>query len=225
MKLGYYGFETAIEFGEENFYSLVIEDANYFYEIVSAINRQAEDGVGEFVLSQYNKEMKFESAVVVISSVLDLGLNTKKVQGLVLKKLAALAQDDEYFKAFSDVAESNKKYVEKLAKNIDLPLRVERVEPDDVLKATRIVLEESNNLCEQLQNYIECLLELTKVKLLILVNFKHLISGAQGEFEKFVAYAGLKVLFIDNFETVGLARTTRIIDADKCEIIKGDGAS
>ena len=94
MKLGFFGFETAIEFGEENFYSLVFEDANYFYEIVSMINRQADDGVGEFVLSQNNKEMKFESAVAVISSVLDLGLNTKKVQGLVLKKLAALAQDD-----------------------------------------------------------------------------------------------------------------------------------
>lgn len=224
MKLGFFGFETAIEFGEENFYSLVFEDANYFYEIVSMINRQADDGVGEFVLSQNNKEMKFESAVAVISSVLDLGLNTKKVQGLVLKKLAALAQDDEYFNAFSDVAERNKKYVEKLAENIDLPLRVERVEPDDVLKAARIVLEKSNNLCEQLQNYIECLLELTKVKLLILVNFKHLISGAQDEFEKFIAYSGLKVLFIDNFETAGFSRTTRIIDADKCEIIKGEWA-
>lgn len=222
MKLVNTDLENIIDFNEDLF-SIVIEDSDFLYKFVYELKYQIEGGDGKFVFSKDNREISLEDYAHIICSPFEIDTNSKRIQNLVIKKMLQFAQNDEHLSKFQEIEKEINSYFKDLVEEIDLPIQINTYDYDNLIKSINFSVEQNNSLIENLINYIDCLLQLTKIKLLILVNFKPFLNDEKGnEFIKYISYANLNVLFIDNVEFKGKIKTnkTLIIDKDRCEILK-----
>lgn len=226
MIIAHNDFENNIKFGESNFYSLIIENENNFYKIVSSIIKQNLGEEEGFVLTENFKNLNFENNVEVITGPFGFSVNSKKIQNLIYKKLMLYSQEDESLKDFALLQKYLTNFVQRLCEKVDLPLEIDLPDKDNIIKSVPVKIEESSDFYDNLREYINCLLELTKVRLVILIDCNKMFNKETFEdFEKLVAYSELKVLFIDHSEVEGepfINLPTLIIDRDYCEILKVD---
>lgn len=222
-------FDNVIDFKDDCFYTLVLENSKNYYKYVSQFIKQNNGECEDFSLMEDYKKLNFETNVEIITGPFNFSVNSKKIQNLVYKKLALFSQEDERMQDYILLQKYLTNYVKRLCEYVDLPLQIEEFDKLEVIKSVPVKVEELNNFYENLLNYVNCLLELTKVKLIIMISCKQMFTNeCFVDFKKMVEYAGLKVLFVEQSElesVLYLKTKTLILDNDGCEIVKVDNVS
>lgn len=228
MKLAHLNLEHPLDFSNAEIQTLILESPQFFLDFVFELKQQSEGQVGRFVLSSQDKNLDIDDYVEILTSPFEVSLNSKKIQNLITKQLQQVSQMSNFQKQFEDMANQINLYLKDLSSEIDLPIKVGEYSNENLIKNATFTVEQDNSFYENLVNYINCLLELTKVKLLVMVNFKNFITNENSEeFLKFLEYTNLKVLFVESIElqTAFATPQTIIIDNDLCEIIKNGNAT
>lgn len=220
MKLAHIALENQIDFKDDKIVFWDIEDTQIYYEFVRELKNQIDGEDGDFVLSNNFKSLKLDSNAEIIVGPFDMAFDSKKIANLISKRIVKTAVEDEYFIKFQTIEKSIMEYLRNLIIDADLPVEVGPIEIENLIKASSIKTSESNSFYDNLVNYVSLLLNLSKPKLLILVDIKRYIKqDFLAEFLNFLQYEDVNVLFIDcclNKFSNNSARTY-FLDKDHCE--------
>ena len=220
MKLAHIALENQIDFKDDKIVFWDIEDTQIYYEFVRELKNQIDGEDGNFVLSNNLKSLKLDSNAEIIVGPFDMAFDSKKIANLISKRIVKTAVEDEYFIKFQTIEKSIMEYLRNLIIDADLPVEVGPIEIENLIKALSFKTSESNSFYDNLVNYVSLLLNLSKPKLLILVDIKRYIKqDFLAEFLNFLQYEDVNVLFIDrclNKFSNNSARTY-FLDKDHCE--------
>lgn len=220
MKLAHIALENQIDFKNDKIVFWNIEDTQIYYEFVRELKNQIDGEDGNFVLSNNLKSLKLDSNAEIIVGPFDMAFDSKKIANLISKRIVKTAVEDEYFIKFQTIEKSIMEYLRNLIIDADLPVEVEPIEIENLIKASSFKASKSNSFYDNLVNYVSLFLNLSKPKLLILVDIKRYIKqDFFAEFLNFLQYEDVNVLFIDcclNKFSNNSARTY-FLDKDHCE--------
>ena len=220
MRLAHIALENQIDFKDDKIVFWDIEDTQIYYEFVKELKNQIDGEDGNFVLSNNFKSLKLDSNAEIIVGPFDMAFDSKKIANLISKRIVKTAVEDEYFIKFQTIEKSIMEYLRNLIIDADLPVEVGPIEIENLIKASSFKTSESNSFYDNLVNYVSLLLNLSKPKLLILVDIKRYIKqDFLAEFLNFLQYEDVNVLFIDcclNKFSNNSARTY-FLDKDHCE--------
>ena len=93
MKLVNSGYNLEIEFKENRIVYLIIEDRDSIRKIISDLWNQSKGAEGDFVLSEGNKELKFEKYFDIVINPFDINLNNKRIQSALFSSLEKNAEN------------------------------------------------------------------------------------------------------------------------------------
>lgn len=220
MKLAHIALENPIDFKDDKIVFWNIEDAQIYYEFVIELKNQIDGEDGNFVLSNNLKSLKLDSDAEMIVGPFDMAFDSKKIANLISKRIIKTAAEDEYFIKFQNLEKSIMEFLKNLIIDADLPVEVEPIEIENLIKASYFKTSKSNSFYDNLINYVSLLLNLSKPKLLILVDIKRYIKqDFFAEFLSFLQYEDVNVLFIDCSLNKFSNNSTRtyFLDNDHCE--------
>ena len=220
MKLAHIALENQIDFKDDKIVFWNIEDTQIYYEFVRELKNQIDGEDGNFVLSNNLKSLKLDSNAEIIVGPFDMAFDSKKIANLISKRIVKTAVEDEYFIKFQTIEKSIMEYLRNLIIDADLPVEVGPIEIENLIKASSFKTSESNSFYDNLVNYVSLLLNLSKPKLLILVDIKRYIKPESfTQFLHFLQYEDINVLFIDCFlrKILNNGARTYFLDKDHCE--------
>ena len=186
MKIKNIDFDVDIDvLDNHNIYELVVENPITMTKIIYGLVRQIVDGQeGQFIITNKNKEIRYEKEVEIIIDYFGFDINNKKIINKLYAKLGEIA--DEKIEEKSDI---NSKII-KVLDEVTTALGYTDVEYEldfkwaDIFKVYGLeIMEEYSSLLEKMITYIKVLSNLTDTKLLILINAKSYFEN-QNIFEK-----------------------------------------
>lgn len=220
MKLAHIALENQIDFKDDKIVFWNIEDTQIYYEFVRELKNQIDGEDGNFVLSNNLKSLKLDSNAEIIVGPFDMAFDSKKIANLISKRIVQTAVEDDYFIKFQTIEKSIMEYLRNLIIDADLPVEVGPIEIENLIKASSFKTSESNSFYDNLVNYVSLLLNLSKPKLLILVDIKRYIKPESfTQFLHFLQYEDINVLFVDCFlrKILNNGARTYFLDKDHCE--------
>lgn len=176
----------------------------------------------EWVLVENEKNYDLSKKTEIILEPFSLELNNKKVKTKLYQDIKAISQD-VYFTQGLEIHSAICTYLENLFEKIPYPIKYEEEwNLTELLKAYGVELvEESDNLCEKLFNYIKLVSSVCNIDIFIIVNIKQYLSDDElYELYKLARYSKIQLLLIEfnmadkksDFEDI------YIIDKDGCII-------
>lgn len=201
-------------------YLLVIKNRKILYKLLSNADLQYEDSYIQ-ILDENYKELKVSDYIDFVTSVINLDANSKKNLNVLLRRIKK--EENEFLIKTSN--EINKK-LEECAKQIKLssPINIFcdiDLDEDDVIKMLGISLQDdSPNLVERINNYINVSFELRNIKIFIFYNLLAFLD--ESELDLLVRankYNGIKIIDIENVEyKTDIFDHIKILDEDICVI-------
>ena len=180
-------------------YLLVIKNKKILYKILSNSDLQYENSYIQ-ILDENYKELKLSDYVDFISSIINLDSNSKKnLNVLILEECA------KQIKVNSPI-------------NISYDIEVDE---DDIIKLLSISLQDdSPDLIERINNYINISFELRGIKIFIFYNLLAFLE--ENELDSLIRtnkYNGIKIIDIENVEfKTSIFDHIKILDEDICVI-------
>lgn len=218
MKIANFVLDSVLEFDDTRMLSWIIDNPQKYYEFVKEIQNQTQGEIGNFVISDKEKDLKIESDVQMIIGPFDLSFNSKKITTLIAKRLlkTALENDDAKFKEISQLVND---YISELICDSDLPIEAEELEENELIKTVTVKTKECRSFYDNLVNYVSLILNLMRPKLLILVDIKpYIMEDKFSEFIQFLMYEDINVFFVDLKMGNEKCKTkTYFLDSDNCE--------
>lgn len=202
-------------------YLLVIKNRKILYKLLSNADLQYEDSYIQ-ILDENYKELKVSDYIDFVTSVINLDANSKKNLNVLLRRIKK-EENEVLIKTSNEI---NKK-LEECAKQIKLsssPINIFcdiDLDEDDVIKMLGISLQDdSPNLVERINNYINVSFELRNIKIFIFYNLLAFLD--ESELDLLVRankYNGIKIIDIENVEyKTDIFDHIKILDEDICVI-------
>ena len=201
-------------------YLLVIKNRKILYKLLSNADLQYEDSYIQ-ILDENYKELKVSDYIDFVTSVINLDANSKKNLNVLLRRIKK-EENEVLIKTSNEI---NKK-LEECAKQIKLssPINIFcdiDLDEDDVIKMLGISLQDdSPNLVERINNYINVSFELRNIKIFIFYNLLAFLD--ESELDLLVRankYNGIKIIDIENVEyKTNIFDHIKILDEDICVI-------
>ena len=200
-------------------YLLVIKNKKILYKILSNSDLQYEDSYIQ-ILDENYKELKLSDYVDFISSIINLDSNSKKNLNVIrrIKK--------EEIEILRSTSEKINEILEECAKQIKVnsPINISydiEVDEDDIIKLLSISLQDdSPDLIERINNYINISFELREIKIFIFYNLLAFLE--ENELDSLIRtnkYNGIKIIDIENVEfKTSIFDHIKILDEDICVI-------
>lgn len=223
MKIVNAKYNLSIDMQENKVDELIIENESAMAEIIENIYNQSLGCEGDFILSDNNKELKFDKNVEVIINPFAVDLNDKKIINKLIGELSTIGNNYT-----AEKMELNSEMVQMIQKIID-EAQYENISFDmefdwtNLLKLYNIRFEiQYENLLEKIIEYIRILSELCSVKVVCLVNFKSFFTKEQiKQLYEMAFYYKIQLLVIESCEEDQIDNENiYIIDNDRCLIIK-----
>lgn len=221
MKLTHPKFEYQFNFAEDKVYELVVENKKLFEVLALGIAAQSDGGEGDYCLFEHIKELTFSTSVFVVSDLLRLDVNNRRI---LTKLYESLKQDidtahalefskirDDIFSLFEEIAEEER----------DTLIFDEVTSVVDIMKLVNLRFNQQDaSILESLTEYVRCTFEYLKTKLFCVVNLRSYLSEEEyAEFVKYCIYNEYTVLLLESTTTTSQHLHKRIvIDEDLCEI-------
>ena len=222
MRLMYPIFETPVVFEENRVNIVVIENQKAFFEFVMAISDKGNGAESEVVLSKNFEEIKFDRIADVITDIISLDCNNKKVVSKLYAKLNEIAFQEENYTLTLDIVSKISEYLLTITQALPCGVSFdESVELSQLFKSVALRIDtDGKNLLERLCDYVEVMNEFCGTELFVLVNLKSYLGVEElKEFYKFCGYKKMTLLLIENVLREQLdAECIKIIDNDLCEI-------
>lgn len=201
-------------------YLLVIKNKKILYKILSNSDLQYEDSYIQ-ILDENYKELKLSDYVDFISSIINLDSNSKKNLNVLIRRIKK-----EKIEILRSTSEKINEILEECAKQIKVnsPINISydiEVDEDDIIKLLSISLQDdSPDLIERINNYINISFELREIKIFIFYNLLAFLE--ENELDSLIRtnkYNGIKIIDIENVEfKTSIFDHIKILDEDICVI-------
>lgn len=201
-------------------YLLVIKNKKILYKILSNSDLQYEDSYIQ-ILDENYKELKLSDYVDFISSIINLDSNSKKNLNVLIRRIKK-----EEIEILRSTSEKINEILEEYAKQIKVnsPINISydiEVDEDDIIKLLSISLQDdSPDLIERINNYINISFELRGIKIFIFYNLLAFLE--ENELDSLIRtnkYNGIKIIDIENVEfKTSIFDNIKILDEDICVI-------
>lgn len=201
-------------------YLLVIKNKKILYKILSNSDLQYENSYIQ-ILDENYKELKLSDYVDFISSIINLDSNSKKNLNVLIRRIKK-----EEIEILRSTSEKINKILEECAKQIKVnsPINISydiEVDEDDIIKLLSISLQDdSPDLIERINNYINISFELRGIKIFIFYNLLAFLEENELDFLiRTNKYNGIKIIDIENVEfKTSIFDHIKILDEDICVI-------
>lgn len=201
-------------------YLLVIKNKKILYKILSNSDLQYEDSYIQ-ILDENYKELKLSDYVDFISSIINLDSNSKKNLNVLIRRIKK-----EEIEILRSTSEKINEILEECAKQIKVnsPINISyniEVDEDDIIKLLSFSLQDdSPDLIERINNYINISFELRGIKIFIFYNLLAFLE--ENELDSLIRtnkYNGIKIIDIENVEfKTSIFDHIKILDEDICVI-------
>lgn len=201
-------------------YLLVIKNKKILYKILSNSDLQYENSYIQ-ILDENYKELKLSDYVDFISSIINLDSNSKKNLNVLIRRIKK-----EEIEILRSTSEKINEILEECAKQIKInsPINISydiEVDEDDIIKLLSISLQDdSPDLIERINNYINISFELRGIKIFIFYNLLAFLE--ENELDSLIRtnkYNGIKIIDIENVEfKTSIFEHIKILDEDICVI-------
>lgn len=201
-------------------YLLVIKNKKILYKILSNSDLQYEDSYIQ-ILDENYKELKLSDYVDFISSIINLDSNSKKNLNVLIRRIKK-----EEIEILRSTSEKINEILEECAKQIKInsPINISydiEVDEDDIIKLLSLSLQDdSPDLIERINNYINISFELRGIKIFIFYNLLAFLE--ENELDSLIRtnkYNGIKIIDIENVEfKTSIFDHIKILDEDICVI-------
>ena len=201
-------------------YLLVIKNKKILYKILSNSDLQYEDSYIQ-ILDENYKELKLSDYVDFISSIINLDSNSKKNLNVLIRRIKK-----EEIEILRSTSEKINEILEECAKQIKVnsPINISydiEVDENDIIKLLSISLQDdSPDLIERINNYINISFELRGIKIFIFYNLLAFLE--ENELDSLIRtnkYNGIKIIDIENVEfKTSIFDHIKILDEDICVI-------
>lgn len=201
-------------------YLLVIKNKKILYKILSNSDLQYENSYIQ-ILDENYKELKLSDYVDFISSIINLDSNSKKNLNVLIRRIKK-----EKIEILRSTSEKINEILEECAKQIKVnsPINISydiEVDEDDIIKLLSISLQDdSPDLIERINNYINISFELRGIKIFIFYNLLAFLE--ENELDSLIRtnkYNGIKIIDIENVEfKTSIFDHIKILDEDICVI-------
>lgn len=201
-------------------YLLVIKNKKILYKILSNSDLQYEDSYIQ-ILDENYKELKLSDYIDFISSIINLDSNSKKNLNVLIRRIKK-----EEIEILRSTSEKINEILEECAKQIKInsPINISydiEVDEDDIIKLLSLSLQDdSPDLIERINNYINISFELRGIKIFIFYNLLAFLE--ENELDSLIRtnkYNGIKIIDIENVEfKTSIFDHIKILDEDICVI-------
>lgn len=212
-----------IELKENVVSVIVVENIALRLPMVDELYSQAMGKDGNWLLVENEKNYEFGKNVEIILEPFSLELNNKKVKTKLYNDIKSIAQDD-YFSQGLEVHSHICNYLENLLERIPYPIKYkEEWNLLELLKAYSVeLMEEDDDACEKLFNYIKLVNQVCGISIFILVNIKQYLTEEQiDELYKLAMYSKIQLVLIEfnMYNKKADCEEIYILDEDSCLII------
>lgn len=201
-------------------YLLVIKNKKILYKILSNSDLQYEDSYIQ-ILDENYKELKLSDYVDFISSIINLDSNSKKNLNILIRRIKK-----EEIEILRSTSEKINEILEECAKQIKInsPINISydiEVDEDDIIKLLSLSLQDdSPDLIDRINNYINISFELRGIKIFVFYNLLAFLE--ENELDSLIRtnkYNGIKIIDIENVEfKTSIFDHIKILDEDICVI-------
>lgn len=201
-------------------YLLVIKNKKILYKILSNSDLQYENSYIQ-ILDENYKELKLSDYVDFISSIINLDSNSKKNLNVLIRRIKK-----EEIEILRSTSEKINEILEECAKQIKVnsPINISydiEVDEDDIIKLLSISLQDdSPDLIDRINNYINISFELRGIKIFVFYNLLAFLE--ENELDSLIRtnkYNGIKIINIENVEfKTSIFDHIKILDEDICVI-------
>lgn len=201
-------------------YLLVIKNKKILYKILSNSDLQYEDSYIQ-ILDENYKELKLSDYVDFISSIINLDSNSKKNLNVLIRRIKK-----EEIEILRSTSEKINEILEECAKQIKInsPINISydiEVDEDDIIKLLSLSLQDdSPDLIDRINNYINISFELRGIKIFVFYNLLAFLEENELDFLiRTNKYNGIKIIDIENVEfKTSIFDHIKILDEDICVI-------
>lgn len=201
-------------------YLLVIKNKKILYKILSNSDLQYENSYIQ-ILDENYKELKLSDYVDFISSIINLDSNSKKNLNVLIRRIKK-----EEIEILRSTSEKINEILEECAKQIKInsPINISydiEVDEDDIIKLLSLSLQDdSPDLIDRINNYINISFELRGIKIFVFYNLLAFLE--ENELDSLIRtnkYNGIKIIDIENVEfKTSIFDHIKILDEDICVI-------
>lgn len=222
MKLVERELGLEIELKENTVSVIVLENVEDRLSFVEELYAQVMGKEGKWLLVENEKSYDLDRKMEMILEPFSLELNSKKVKTKLYQDIKTIAQED-YFLQGLELHGHIFNYLESLLEKVPYPVKYEEEwNIQELLKAYGVeLIEEYDNICEKLLDYIKLVNQVCGISIFVAVNLKQYLTENQiFELYKLAKYSKIQLVLIefnmfgDKFECEDIY----ILDKDKCII-------
>lgn len=221
MKLVYTSLQSEIEIENGRFNSIIVENQNYYYQLVRDLKLQMDGKEGGWTLSNNDKPLVVSKNIEMFIDYFDINCNHKTIITKIINALEKTASDNEYIDDTLQLLADVERYIYNLSEDYEIMIDCDKVTISQLLKAMGITVHiDSEELTEVLYTYMQIFRQFVGDRLFVFVNMRSYVSDIQfDEFIKTIINHGYQAIFLENKEYPTLENERRlIIDEDLCEI-------
>lgn len=223
MKIVNARYNLSLGLNENSVNVLVVEHPQVFADIVYSLFHQSCGGEGEFILSENNKELKFDKYMDLIIDPFSLELNNRKILNKLYAQLNSLGNEcsEKKDKINSEIVQILDDIVSiSRYNNIDFQLDIGWI---DIFKLYGVKFGKNyTSLLEKLIEYMKILTHICDISIICFVNCKSYLSSMEIQsLYQMAFYNKIHLILIESSEKEpNVNEKVFIIDCDKCLIEK-----
>ena len=197
MKLAHYLINEVIQTDNEKSVNiLVIENQNFFTEVLTDLSNQVCSVKGKFVLSKDNTPIEISKNLELITQFIPFELNKRTLVNKLLKKADIIAQNEDFILRTKELYSYLNRYIQLLVDDIDHDIDfLYEYEISCILKAIDFKFKENYvSISEKIIDYMLLIREFENDKCFILVNIRNYIEdNVIDDFYKTILYNFLNI--------------------------------
>ena len=223
MVIKHYNLESEIKLTYDKIRLLVIENPNELYKKVTELIAQSNGQDGNFIIQEDSKDINFSKSIEIITDLLNIDMNDKKILNLLYKKLETNFNSSELIVDLNTINTRVEGLLEKLFSTVSVATSTSLANIIDYVKIFDTKIENTyDTFLEKIICYINALVELKNVKLFVFVGAKGYLSD--DEMKELLLHCEREkvyLLFIESSIVRKLCdfEIATVITEDLCEIV------
>lgn len=221
MKMVYHSMQSHIMVNPGCVTSVIVENPEYYYEMLWSLARQVKGENGDWVISEDDVLVPAGKKIELIKDVVDFEINKKVLLTKIINAYEKIAMDEIHIDKTMQLLSLIEQYMENLRENYDVDLNYDKITVAQLLKSIGITINASSEKpLEILYSYMKLIREFVGEKVFVFVNLRSYVSTQEFcEFVRTITYHGYQVVFFENKEYPCMQDEIKIvIDNDLCEI-------
>lgn len=220
MNLAHPQLDHVLNAGGRYVSSLVIEQPQFFRELLQDIDAQISGGKGKTVLSSDGVILPFAHHAEIIDGFLHFQIGRKPLLTKLVNRLEVLAMGGENYLRTVHLTAEFENYITELSMDLPCGVYCSKMNFGGILRAVGVdIVDDHDSDLERLLDYMTLTRELEHERLFILVNLRSYYSDAEVEaFFASVLDHELLILPVDSVSRARLPNEQRVtVDDDLCE--------